>query len=330
MKPRSHSVGRFLVSLGLSLACGGGPKTAAVSSVQIQSTNATPFVGETTHVGATPVDAAGLPVQGVSCAFVSSSSAVATVDPANGSVVALSPGVATITASCGGKQASIQITVRPREVTLTVLKAGNGAGAVFVDPPGSPTWVPGTTVTVTATANSGSAFVGWQGACSGPATSCSLVLDRDQTVTATFDLSETFVSGTWSAGLGSVTDTIGCRYAISASGVMTLQVVESGGAVLGTGSTTAHIGIVTTYTPPYDTCTARPFDITGAGNLSGSDAALTAALASSGGSFNFSFSGVRSGTTITGSASVHETLKDGAGNSYPVSGTTASFTATRQ
>jgi len=62
-------------------------------------------VGETAHVGATPVDAGGVAVQGVACVFTSSSPGVAAVDVSNGTVSALSPGVTTITATCGGKQA---------------------------------------------------------------------------------------------------------------------------------------------------------------------------------------------------------------------------------
>jgi len=98
----------------------------------------------------------------------------------------------------------------------------------------------------------------------------------------------------------------------------------------GTGSTTAHIGIVTVYTPPYDTCTAMPFDTSGTGNISGSDASFTASLSSSGGNFSMTFTGTRSGTTITGSATVSQTLRDGSGTAYPTSGTTGSFTATKQ
>jgi len=112
---------------------------------------------------------------------------------------------------------------------------------------------------------------------------------------------------------------------------MTLNVVENlNGTMSGTGSTTAHIGIVTVYTPPYDTCTAMPFDTSGTGNISGSDASFTASLSSSGGNFGMTFTGTRSGTTINGSATVRQTLRDGSGTAYPTSGTTGSFTATKQ
>ena len=332
MKTIRHS-SNVLVGLLAALAACGGSSTSGVAAVQLQSTNTNPRVGETTHVGATPVDAHGITVQGVVCAFTSNSPGVAAIDATSGAVAALSVGVAVITATCGGKSATVDITVQPNEVTLTIQKQGNGNGAVFANPPGSPNFVPGTSIQITATANSGSIFSAWGGACAGvPSNSpCDLVMNADSTVTATFDLSETFVSNTWSASLGTVTDSIGCRYAISASGVMTLNVVENlNGTMSGTGSTTAHIGIVTVYTPPYDTCTAMPFDTSGTGNISGSDASFTASLSSSGGNFSMTFTGTRSGTTITGSATVSQTLRDGSGTAYPTSGTTGSFTATKQ
>lgn len=333
MRTIGNRAGLLAGLLAALAACGGGAGASGVAAVQLQSTNTNPRVGETTQVGATPVDEQGLTVPGVGCAFASSNPAVAAVDASSGAVAALSVGVTVITAACGGKAATVNITVRPNEVTLTIQKQGNGNGAVFANPPGSPNFVPGTSVRITATANSGSTFVAWGGACAGVAAGspCDLVMNADATVTAAFDLSETFVSNTWNVSLGTITDGIGCQYAISASGVLTLNVVEkSNGSVAGTGSTTAHINIVTVYTPPYDTCTSLPFDTSGSGNLTGSDASLSASLASTGGNFTMAFTGSRSGTTITGSATVSQTLRDGFGTAYPTSGSTGSFTATKQ
>lgn len=333
MKTMVNPAGLLAGLLAAAAGCGGGAGASGVAAVQLQSTNTNPYVGQTTHVGATPVDAHGIAVPGVACAFASSNPGVAAVDVSSGAVAALSAGVTVITASCGGKAATVNITVRPNVVSLTIQKQGNGNGAVFANPPGSPSFVPGTSVQVTATANPGSLFTAWGGACAGVAASgpCDLVLDADTTVTATFALSETFVSNTWSASLGTVTDGLGCQYAVSASGVLTLNVVEnSNGTVSGTASTTAHINIVTVYTPPYDTCTSLPFDTSGSGNIGGNDASLTASLASSGGNFTFAFAGSRSGTTITGSATAGQTLRDGYGTAYPTSGSTGSFSATKQ
>jgi hypothetical protein len=240
--------------------------------------------------------------------------------------------VALFAAACGSGHAGDVGAVRPNTVTLTITKQGDGNGAVFASPSGSGslyTYDTGTAVTLTATANPGSIFTGWGGACAG-VDPCNLVMNADTSVTATFRLLETFVSSTWNADLGSVANTSGCRYAVSASGVLTLQVVENSGSVTGTGSTTAHINIVLTYAPPYTTCTASPFDTQGNGNITGNDANLNATLANSSGAFTFTFNGSRNGNTINGSAAVHETLHDSTGTAYSVSGNTGNFAAVKQ
>ena len=83
--------------------------------------------------------------------------------------------------------------VSTQPVTLSVSKAGTGSGAVVSDPAGidcgadcTHTYEPGTSVTLTATATSGGTFAGWSGACSGTDT-CTVVMDADRAVTATFD-----------------------------------------------------------------------------------------------------------------------------------------------
>ncbi len=72
---------------------------------------------------------------------------------------------------------------------LTVTYAGTGSGAVTLNPPGS-TYAEGTVVTLTATPDADSDFTGWSGACAGTG-SCSVTMDADKSVTATFDLKPT-------------------------------------------------------------------------------------------------------------------------------------------
>jgi hypothetical protein len=76
--------------------------------------------------------------------------------------------------------------------TLTVAKAGPGSGVVMSTPAGidcGPTCttqvVAGTTLTLSASALPGAMFAGWSGACSGMG-ACTVTLDADRTVTATF------------------------------------------------------------------------------------------------------------------------------------------------
>ena len=92
------------------------------------------------------------------------------------------------------RKAQLEFEYETPDVTITVLKTGDGSGTVTSDPPGidcgttcSASFPPGTTVTLTATPSSGSAFGGWSGACSGMNPNCTLSLENtDQEVTANF------------------------------------------------------------------------------------------------------------------------------------------------
>ena len=75
---------------------------------------------------------------------------------------------------------------------LTVVKDGTGSGKVTSSPAGiscgtacSATFNEGTVVTLTATPGAGSIFTGWAGDCTGSG-ACSVPMDKDVTVTATF------------------------------------------------------------------------------------------------------------------------------------------------
>ena len=79
--------------------------------------------------------------------------------------------------------------------TLSVSKAGSGAGTVTSSPSGincgstcSANYGGNASVTLTATATTGSTFAGWSGACSG-AGNCTLTLSQARAVTATFNTS---------------------------------------------------------------------------------------------------------------------------------------------
>ncbi|MER2562694.1 MAG: hypothetical protein ABTQ32_18350 [Myxococcaceae bacterium] len=85
------------------------------------------------------------------------------------------------------------ITATFNENRLTVTKAGIGSGRVVSSPTGidcgsscSTTFDTKTAVTLTATAETGSTFTGWSGACSGASTTCTLTALDAQNVTATF------------------------------------------------------------------------------------------------------------------------------------------------
>ena len=77
---------------------------------------------------------------------------------------------------------------------LSVTKGGSGSGVVTSNPAGincggncSATYEEGTAVTLTATADAGSTFAGWSGACSGTNTTCVVTMTQPKSVTATFN-----------------------------------------------------------------------------------------------------------------------------------------------
>jgi hypothetical protein len=88
---------------------------------------------------------------------------------------------------------------------------GIGSGAVTSNPPGincssgscSMSVAAGTTVALSEQSGSGSSFVGWGGACSGVG-GCTVTLNSDQTVSASFDNVRTFACGGSQCGGGAV------------------------------------------------------------------------------------------------------------------------------
>ena len=143
---------------------------------------------------------------GISCPgtcaaeFATGTTVTLTATPTNGSTFdGWSGGGCTGTGPCvvaivGDQTVTATFTAAPVLFTLTVTKAGAGAGTVSSDPPGitacattcSANFAPGTVVTLTATPQSGSTFAGWGGACSGMG-SCQVTMDANRSVTATFD-----------------------------------------------------------------------------------------------------------------------------------------------
>ncbi len=83
-------------------------------------------------------------------------------------------------------------------IPLTVLKTGSGIGTVTSSPTGidcgvscSAGFDTGTVVTLTTVPDATSTFTGWSGACSGTGT-CTVTMNSAQSVTATFDMLNTY------------------------------------------------------------------------------------------------------------------------------------------
>ena len=97
--------------------------------------------------------------------------------------------------------------------TLTVTKSGSGAGTVSSAPAGincgttcAASFASGTVVSLTPSANAGSAFNGWSGACSGTG-ACQVTMTAAKSVTANFGIKTTQTLTVSKAGTGSGTVT---------------------------------------------------------------------------------------------------------------------------
>ena len=69
--------------------------------------------------------------------------------------------------------------------TYKISISNNGKGTVTANPAAA-SYAPGTVVTLTATPDAGSPWIGWGGACSGTATTCTLTMNANLSVTANF------------------------------------------------------------------------------------------------------------------------------------------------
>jgi Divergent InlB B-repeat domain/WD40-like Beta Propeller Repeat len=122
--------------------------------------------------------------------------------------------------ACTGTATTCSLTMDgPRSVTatfttkpvLTVNKAGSGGGTVTSSPAGidcgadcSEPYDEGTTVTLTASPDSTSAFGGWSGACAGTG-SCTVTMNASKSVTATFTTKPVLTVNKAGSGVGTVT-----------------------------------------------------------------------------------------------------------------------------
>ena len=150
--------------------------------------------------------------------------------------------VATCTVSLTAAK-SVTANFQPIFV-LTTSKTGAGSGTITSLPGGvncgsdcSEAYLNNTTVTLTATAATGSKFTSWSGACSGTTTTCTVSMTAAKSVTATFVPLYNLTVTRSGTGTGTVTSTpagiscgTDCTEAYPANTSVTLKVAAASGS----------------------------------------------------------------------------------------------------
>lgn len=191
-----RTLARVVALVGVAVLCGGGSGGgcggAGLGGVTVTATNQNPCVGQVVQLTATEFNAKGVAVAGVACHFSSNNPGVASVNQDSGAVTANASGVADIQATCDGQSGFSTINVSTCEVNLTITVQPPGFGSVMALPAGNGTlgtYNEGTRVILTETPVAGlqAVFLGWGGDdCNGLATTCTLTMDANKKVTATF------------------------------------------------------------------------------------------------------------------------------------------------
>lgn len=181
-----------------------------------------------------------------------------------------------VTSGTASTTCSRTITVFARSFRLQLSPAGTGSGRITgdgIDCPGdcSEEYAPGTTVALTAIPTAPSTFGGWGGDCSGN-TTCSVTMNQDRNVTATFIAPVTFPltvtvggsgTGSVSSGDGLINCPGDCNENYVSGSSVTLTANPTGGSTFTwggdcTGTTgpsctvnmTAARNVSVTFTPP--------------------------------------------------------------------------------
>lgn len=161
--------------------------------------------GNSLALEATLIDGGGAPVSGRTVVWSSTNSAVATVSDA-GVVTGVVAGNAVITATAGGRSATVAVTIAPPTQRLEIVAVpGNGTGRILSNPAGidctlsagstsgtcAADFARGLNVVLSAAGQSATTaiFSGWTGAClaNGAVPTCSLTIDAPLTTGASFD-----------------------------------------------------------------------------------------------------------------------------------------------
>ena len=287
---------------------------------------------------------------GTNCYSYTSATVVqVTETPNSGYTFAGWGGACSGTGSCSvtmsaARSVSATFTPTPVYYNLT-LTTTNGGGLLTPNPTGTScgtncyTYPAGTVVQVTPYANAGSIFVAWSGACSGVGT-CSVTMNSNQTVTATFVSTGgggTGISGTWIGNYSFTTDfsylCSNLTTPIAYSGTVTMVISEDEldmltGTVSLTNMTVASVDYSNNQCTLATLLTSDPI-VSGGGMVAGSSVQVNTDMGPSFGSYwgtnqMLYFTGTLNGSSTIISGNVNG-MTDGG-----TSGTTGTFSITKQ
>ena len=186
----------------IQLTRAGGPDNPKLNAIAVGATGpGTEYALTVTKAGAGGGTVSGAGIDcGATCSatYASGATVTLTATAASGSTFGGWSGACTGTsATCtvsmtAARTVTASFGLAPGGYTLTVTKAGTGSGTVTgaglsCGAACSASYDAGTTVTLTATAASGSTFGGWGGACTGTPATCAVSMTSAQAVTATFN-----------------------------------------------------------------------------------------------------------------------------------------------
>lgn len=216
--PSTATLGPQNASVLVSGTSAGLPQTVNLFGVGTNTGNQS--YGLTVAISGTGSGTVSPSPAGTSCgancfSYAAGTAVTVTATPSSGSTFTGWSGACSGTGACSlvmNSNFSVTATFAHLQApyTLTTSTSGTGSGSVTPSPLGTScgggcwTYLGGTIVTLTATPNSGSTFAGWAGACSGTG-SCTVTMNSNQSVTATFSQSGPAGSETWT---GTVQGTI--------------------------------------------------------------------------------------------------------------------------
>ncbi len=200
-------------------ACTNTSGTCTVTMSAAQTVGATFVALRTLTVTKTGTGTVSSTPVGIACGatcsfdFVNNTMVALTATPGGGFVFTGWGGACSGTGACNvtmDAAKTVTATFVPLFM-LSVTKAGGGTGTVASDVGAincgmgcMDQYASGTSVTLTATADAGSVFTGWSGACTNTTGTCVVAMDAAKTATATFAVSFALTVSKSGAGAGSV------------------------------------------------------------------------------------------------------------------------------